>query len=83
MCGIVGVVGHPKASELTFSMLQEIEHRGPDGNGMITYANQSMGMCRLRIRSKQAQAIPIVNKETGSYIAYNGEIYGQLGEELN
>lgn len=83
MCGIVGVVGHPKASELTFSMLQEIEHRGPDGNGMITYANQSMGMCRLRIRSKQAQAIPIVNKETGSYIAYNGEIYGQLGENGN
>jgi len=78
MCGIVGVTGNRDASNWTWQMLKTISYRGPDGNGVINYPHGSLGMCRLRIRSPDAQSLPFVEESTGSYAAYNGEVYGQL-----
>ncbi|MDP7405493.1 MAG: amidophosphoribosyltransferase, partial [SAR324 cluster bacterium] len=34
MCGIFGIFGHPKASELTFLGLHALQHRGQESAGI-------------------------------------------------
>ena len=74
MCGISGFNWEDKV--LIKQMNQVLEHRGPDGEGIYTNKNISLGHRRLSIidlseRGKQ----PMCNEEGTVWITFNGEIY--------
>lgn len=37
MCGVCGVIGHPEASFITYNMLVDLYHRGPQGAGIASF----------------------------------------------
>lgn len=73
MCGIAGFTG--KNKELLHSMLNSIEHRGPDGEGMEVNEDFSIGMRRLAIIDPNSGWQPIYSKDNSISIVFNGEIY--------
>jgi asparagine synthase (glutamine-hydrolysing) len=69
MCGIAGAAGKdPEAS--VQKMLEAIKHRGPDGMGMFSLGEVTMGSVLLKITGDKNQ--PIHNMGA---LTYNGEIY--------
>lgn len=69
MCGIAGAAG--KDSEaLVKKMLEAIKHRGPDGAGLSTIGDMTLGNVLLKITGDARQ--PLRNK---GMLTYNGEIY--------
>lgn len=75
MCGICGFYGFDDKNTLK-KMIKVLFHRGPDGNGLYTDENVSLGHTRLSIidlseRGKQ----PMSNEDGTIWIAYNGETY--------
>jgi asparagine synthase (glutamine-hydrolysing) len=90
MCGIVGLFNRdpeaPINTEALWQMLAPIQNRGPNGQSVWTGRGVGLGHARLSIldldhRSDQ----PMVDKETGRVITFNGEIYNylELREELS
>lgn len=82
MCGIAGIVTKGEAQDLRHQMqgmLQNIAHRGPDGEGMFAHKNFILGHRRLAILdlSKDGQQ-PMHLDELGLSIVFNGEIYNYL-----
>ncbi len=76
MCGIVGIQGD-KYRNISKSV-DLIKHRGPDDDGI--YFNDknllSLGQTRLSILdTSNAGHQPMVHRETGVRIIYNGEVY--------
>src|SRR5687768_3209868 len=49
-CGIVGVVGHPRAAEWAYLGLYALQHRGQESSGIVTtdgrraFAHRDMGL---------------------------------------
>lgn len=85
MCGIAGVIGKAAREEITASMLNCIQHRGPDGRRIWGTAGLSFGHLRLSIIDVNERASqPMVCAGTGNVIIFNGEIYNyiELKEEL-
>ena len=72
MCGIAGVFQEP-ASQTVKSMIKNIEHRGPDGHGVVGVPNGTLGHTRLAILDVEGGQQPMDYQET--FIAFNGEIY--------
>jgi len=69
MCGIAGAAG--KNSEASVQMMLEaIKHRGPDGMGMFSLEEVTLGNVLLKITGDRSQ--PIHNRGA---LTYNGEIY--------
>lgn len=79
MCGIAGLVDRSglAAPELLSAMLDQIYHRGPDGEGSFVCPEQSfaVGMRRLSIVDLQSGDQPIWNETYDVGIVFNGEIY--------
>ncbi|MBX3260968.1 MAG: asparagine synthase (glutamine-hydrolyzing) [Labilithrix sp.] len=79
MCGIVGVLGleqrldHTQA--LVSAMADRIRHRGPDGGGVVTHPDATIGMTRLAIVDVPHGHQPMANDDESVFIVYNGEIY--------
>ncbi|MEI6887558.1 MAG: asparagine synthase (glutamine-hydrolyzing) [bacterium] len=73
MCGIAGFSG--KNEKMLHGMLETIEHRGPDGEGMEVNNYFSIGMRRLSIIDPNSGWQPIYNKDKSVCIVFNGEIY--------
>lgn len=87
MCGIAGVVGAQDESQglsMVETMLQQIQHRGPDSNGSWAKGSFAFGMQRLSIIDLAAGDQPIF-AEDGVGIVFNGEIYNfkALRKELS
>src|SRR5215470_590872 len=107
MCGIAGAVGRihedsappaPGGAEWLTRLVARISdaerHRGPDGSGLWHTTGQEVvfGHRRLAILDlSEAGAQPMVDRESGCAITYNGEIYNfreirreleALGEEF-
>lgn len=82
MCGIAGFTG--KNKELLHHMLDSIEHRGPDGEGMEVNDDFSIGMRRLAIIDPNGGWQPIYNQNKSVSIVFNGEIYNyeEIWKEL-
>ena len=90
MCGIAGVVsldGHaiPHLNERLEVMSDLVAHRGPDGKGMWTSPDQTVGLAHRRlsiIDTSDAGAQPMGVDHTT--IIHNGEIYNyvELRESL-
>lgn len=76
MCGIVGIV---KNSECVVSdikmMLNKINHRGPDGEGIYLDNNIGIGHKRLSIIDLETGKQPMSDTTEKIWITYNGELY--------
>jgi len=86
MCGIAGVVGlDPRSNKLAVGrMMRAMIHRGPDDEGYEEFSLHAdaggpvcgFGFRRLAILDLSPLGHqPMVNRETGDAIIFNGEIY--------
>lgn len=93
MCGIAGLLGpHPRETGLAAveRMIAALRHRGPDGKGAEALEAGNgrrlfLGHARLTILDLTEQAAqPMSDPSTGSWLAFNGEIYNytELRREL-
>ena len=75
MCGICGIYGIENRA-LIERMLSVLKHRGPDGNGIYTDDNISMGHARLSIIDLSEKGKQPMSNENGDvWLVVNGEIY--------
>jgi asparagine synthase (glutamine-hydrolysing) len=80
MCGIVGILQH---SPTTFNQqhyiqwcLQNMQHRGPDSNGVFHTNEYHTGFVRLAIRDLSPLGNQPMHSACGNYtLCFNGEIY--------
>ena len=83
MCGISGVISTTQMGEressLVHRMNQFLEHRGPDSEGMHSYAHVILAMRRLSIIDLAGGHQPIFNETGDIALVCNGEIYNFLG----
>lgn len=88
MCGICGKINFDSNfadQGLILRMLKVLEHRGPDGEGVIIRGKAALGHRRLKIIDlSEAGRQPMSNEDGSIWIVYNGEIYNfrELREEL-
>lgn len=88
MCGISGIVRF--TNELVdknrlLTMMQQMKHRGPNGEGVLTTYNIGLGFVRLDIIDLSEAGYQPMADESGRYtIIKNGESYNyiELREEL-
>jgi asparagine synthase (glutamine-hydrolysing) len=75
MCGIVGIISN-HANQLINSMVDSIEHRGPDDSGIYNGDRIALGHRRLSIVDLSPLGHQPMVSECSNYILiYNGEIY--------
>jgi asparagine synthase (glutamine-hydrolysing) len=79
MCGIAGAAGKDTEASVQM-MLEAIKHRGPDGTGMFSMGEVTLGNVLLKITGDMSQ--PIHNRGA---LTYNGEIYNfrEIAEKRN
>jgi asparagine synthase (glutamine-hydrolysing) len=88
MCGIAGVfrTGEPAQDRgVVASMLEPLEPRGPDGEGMESEGGVTLGHRRLAILDLSAAGRQPMRSASGRFlIGFNGEIYNfrELQEEM-
>jgi asparagine synthase (glutamine-hydrolysing) len=82
MCGIAGVISPSLqvAERAVHQMNAAQSHRGPDGEGLVSFSIQSttltLGHRRLAILDlSEAGHQPMTNPATDNWIVFNGEIY--------
>src|SRR5262245_41867077 len=77
MCGIGGWIGLQLDRERIASrMIKALHHRGPDGNGLKSWAEATLVHTRLSIIDlSSAGAQPISNEDGTVWTVFNGEIY--------
>ncbi len=46
MCGVVGIFGHPEASNLAYLGLHALQHRGQEGAGIVSTDGRRLYACR-------------------------------------
>lgn len=73
MCGIIGFTWNDRA--LAQRMLDVINHRGPDGEGIYEDQNITLGHRRLAIIDLETGQQPMPNEDESIWITCNGEIY--------
>jgi len=82
MCGILGRIDRNLINISTFRLqLQQINHRGPDGNGvkLLCDGKIALGHKRLSIIDlTESGAQPMCNEDESIWITFNGEIYNYL-----
>jgi asparagine synthase (glutamine-hydrolysing) len=87
MCGIAGYVSFTSkktSSELVRKMIDVLEHRGPDGEGIFEADNVCLGHKRLSIIDVEGSRQPLSNEDGMIWVTFNGEIYNyqELRKEL-
>ena len=88
MCGIVGKYNFQKKKDVSSRLIKimcgQIEHRGPDDEGMYIKNHIGLGMRRLSIIDVSGGHQPVFNEDKTVVIVYNGETYNfmELREEL-
>lgn len=77
MCGISGVISKTSLNnnEIIQNMTNALAHRGPDGEGIYSYENISIGHRRLAIIDPDMGSQPITNENKTLWLTFNGEIY--------
>jgi asparagine synthase (glutamine-hydrolysing) len=75
MCGICGVWGGEGRNEVR-AMINSLNHRGPDDNGVLEESNVVLGMTRLAIIDTGSGGHqPMLSPDGQIAIVYNGELY--------
>ncbi|MBU0660602.1 asparagine synthase (glutamine-hydrolyzing) [Patescibacteria group bacterium] len=89
MCGIIGGISKRLDKSIAQDMLEQIRHRGPDGDGLYcdTENNVYLGHTRLAIIGLSyagAQPMTVMYKQKKYIISYNGEVYNykEIKKEL-
>lgn len=90
MCGIAGwlyLPGSAPSPDVLDRMADEIRHRGPDDHGIYREPATGLGFAHLRLSIIDLTAAshqPMVDRESGAVLNYNGELYNfrQLRAEL-
>lgn len=85
MCGIAGVIGDRRASELVRGMIEAVRHRGPDDARVFMGDGLALGHARLAILDlSDAGAQPMTSEDGRWTIVLNGELfnYVELRREL-
>jgi asparagine synthase (glutamine-hydrolysing) len=76
MCGIAGYVGPGLQDEGRLRrMLQVLQHRGPDDEGVYLADGVAIGQRRLSIIDVAGGRQPICNEDETVWVVFNGEIY--------
>ena len=77
MCAIAGILGLPYNSKILDTMLNTMQHRGPDGTGSYMVQDCCLLHSRLAIIDPENGAQPMALCWDGEeyVITYNGEIY--------
>jgi asparagine synthase (glutamine-hydrolysing) len=79
MCGIVGILNRdihePVDQALLKRMTDMMVYRGPSERGTYISGNLGLGHRRLSIIDLASGQQPMIDKERGRVISYNGEIY--------
>jgi asparagine synthase (glutamine-hydrolysing) len=78
MCGICGVIGIERteqAEAITRRMMEALQHRGPDEDGLLVAPSVALGMRRLSIIDLPGGRQPIFNEAGNVAVVFNGEIY--------
>jgi asparagine synthase (glutamine-hydrolysing) len=79
MCGIAGIVRYDQpgaGSEIPLrAMLRALRHRGPDDQGIATFASAVLGNARLSFLDRARGKQPMTETKGRWSITYNGEIY--------
>lgn len=81
MCGLAGFAGSGERADLS-AMVAALVHRGPDGEGFYTDAEEHvfLGHRRLAILDIEGGVQPMWNEDGQIGVVFNGEIYNH--EEL-
>jgi len=80
MCGIAGIWNFKGVLDrvLLEKMKNTLKHRGPDDSGIYVDSDNKIGLAHTRLSiidiSEKAHQ-PMVDKESGLVIVYNGEVY--------
>lgn len=88
MCGIAGVAGQPQgetAESVLRAMVGAIAHRGPDGEGIESWPDVTLGHRRLAIIDlSDAGRQPMLSEDRQVGVVFNGCIYNflEIREEL-
>ncbi|MCB9648238.1 MAG: asparagine synthase (glutamine-hydrolyzing) [Deltaproteobacteria bacterium] len=80
MCGLVAILGDD-GGRLS-AALDALAHRGPDGRGTWRGPGVALGHTRLAIRDQAGGHQPLVSADGQVAVVVNGELYGDLGAEL-
>jgi asparagine synthase (glutamine-hydrolysing) len=82
MCGILGIVGRPRAESL--DAIELLRHRGPDGDGRWNADGIALAMRRLAIIDLETGDQPVLNERGDVVAIVNGELYNyrELRAEL-
>ena len=76
MCGICGyALGQQNRLPCLRVMTNLLEHRGPDGEGMLDDGQVAIGMRRLAIIDVAGGHQPIPNEDESIWVVPNGGIY--------
>ncbi len=82
MCGIVTILGldpsrsdAPALRRQALALSRKIRHRGPDWSGIFSDERAILAHERLSIVDVEHGAQPLVDRQTGTVLAVNGEIY--------
>ena len=79
MCGIFGTIRLDGAPNLDSLLVRRgtdlLQHRGPDGEGIVQHGPVCFGHRRLAIIDLQAGAQPMWSADESALITYNGELY--------
>ncbi|MGH9869396.1 MAG: asparagine synthase (glutamine-hydrolyzing) [Candidatus Polarisedimenticolia bacterium] len=82
MCGIAGILSlepgaRPDPARLR-RMARSLEHRGPDGEGILVDGPVGLAHRRLAIVDLAGGAQPMSTEDGALHVVYNGEIYNHL-----
>jgi len=80
MCGICGklyleTTARPVERASLVRMMEAMNHRGPDEEGLYARGNVGLGHKRLRIIDLKSGAQPMANEDQSVWVIFNGEIY--------
>src|SRR5690349_25178330 len=77
MCGIVGIVGHPRPPDpdLAVAMAEVLRHRGPDEGGQFHTGRCALAVRRLAIMDVPNGHQPVLSEDGSVVAVLNGEIY--------
>ena len=79
MCGILGVISSGEIDLDFDSLLDKIDHRGPDDTGVYNNGGTYLGHQRLSIQDLSSNGKQPMFSSDGQYvIVFNGEIYNHL-----
>jgi asparagine synthase (glutamine-hydrolysing) len=90
MCGVAGYISNNKPNSASLKLkklVNDLKHRGPDGNGIFKSKDSKVGLIHTRLAILDLTNLakqPMFNKDSSVILSFNGEIYNfiELKQEL-